>query len=422
MHTSLFKFHLGALLFMAPGGALLAQPAPSPELTAPVTFETALRLALEADPFLQKLEIEDAVIDGQVDQASRRPNPVFAAEMENVLGTGAFEGFDRLEITLGLSQVFETGHKRAHRTALAESERGLLKWDRDRRRADIAGAVRGAFVEALLAHQACLLREEQLHLAEENLAEVNRQVEAARASEVDHTRARLEVKRQQFALDHSERQRQAMRDRLASWWGLIPAPAFEISGILRIEDPPALSSLLAQIPDTASLGRFAAEEAQRKAQLALEQSAAKPDFALFGGMRYVRDAGGDAAFVLGIELPWTLFDRNEGNIRSARAKLEALRFEEAATRRALEQQLMRAHRVLLNAFEEAKALEGDLRPAAEQTLAETQKGYERGQFTMLAVLESRRALFEIRQSHLDALERYASALVAIEALTRPSTL
>jgi outer membrane protein TolC len=74
------------------------------------------------------------------------------------------------------------------------------------------------------------------------------------------------------------------------------------------------------------------------------------------------------------------------------------------------------------AHEEAKSVERDLLPAAEQTLAETEEGYERGRFMLLSVLESRSTLFAIREIYLDALSRYASARAQIEALTRPSTI
>ena len=89
---------------------------------------------------------------------------------------------------------------------------------------------------------------------------------------------------------------------------------------------------------------------------------------------------------------------------------------------ALRQSVAEAHRELMNAAAEYNSLEHDLRPIAEQTLAETETGYERGQFNLLAVLESRSALFEIRESRLAALSRYARSLARIETLIRPANL
>ena len=71
---------------------------------------------------------------------------------------------------------------------------------------------------------------------------------------------------------------------------------------------------------------------------------------------------------------------------------------------------------------EANAIESDLIVAAEQTLTDTEVGYQRGQFTLLAVLESRQTLFDVREAYLDAIIRYAEAKAEIEALTRPATI
>jgi outer membrane protein TolC len=77
---------------------------------------------------------------------------------------------------------------------------------------------------------------------------------------------------------------------------------------------------------------------------------------------------------------------------------------------------------LANAHADAIIVETELLPAAEQTLTDTEAGYQRGQFGQLAVLESRQTLFKIREAHLEALTRYAKAQSAISAITRQSTI
>jgi outer membrane protein TolC len=77
---------------------------------------------------------------------------------------------------------------------------------------------------------------------------------------------------------------------------------------------------------------------------------------------------------------------------------------------------------VLNARAETGGIQADLLPAAEATLRETEEGYQRGKFTQIAVLESRAALFQLREAYLEALRRYAAAQADIEALTRPPTL
>ncbi|MDP0499694.1 MAG: TolC family protein [Verrucomicrobiota bacterium JB022] len=387
---------------------------------APVTLQQALDLAVENDPALKRLEVLDEAAAGQVEQASLRPNPTIGAEVENFLGTGGgLSGVDGLEITLGVSQVLEMGGKRQRRTALAEHERALLGWDAEQRLTMLQGQVRQAFVEVLLAQRAVELRREQLALATESRDETSRLVEAARAPEVDRARAQLAVRQQQFALQQAEREAVTTREALSALWGLVPASDFTLAGEIAVENPPDLIGLVGQLADTPALARFRAEASTRQAALELEEARATPDIELTAGARYFNENSGDAAFLVGVQVPWPLFDRNQGNIRTARAQLRAVEHEQETVRRELLQALAAAHRSLVNAYEEVQALENELRPAAEQALADTQSGYERGQFTILSVLDSRQALFEVREAQLDALRRYAQALAQVEALTRP---
>ena len=127
-------------------------------------------------------------------------------------------------------------------------------------------------------------------------------------------------------------------------------------------------------------------------------------------------------FVAGIEIPWPLFDKNQGNIQTARAKLRSIGHYRATAHRALLVELSDQFSRLGNAYADAIAIQTELLPAAEQTLADTEEGYQRGQFRQLAVLESRQTLFKIRESQLEALARYAEAQSAINAITRQSTI
>lgn len=403
-------------------GAALAATLPPPDLARPVTLSNALRWAAERDPQLDVWRAEAEVFDGQIEQALTRPNPVVGAEVENVIGSGPFQGIDGMELTLSVSQVLERSEKRDHRAALARQHQSLTQWNRELRLAALETKVRAAFVDLLITQETISLRRDQLSLATANRDETAKLVEAARSPTVELTRAELAVRQQAFALAQEKRAADTARANLALQWGLVSAPEFEIEGNIQVDDVPDLETLLAALPRTAALGRFSAEASAREAGVALAEVEAKPDFEVFGGARYFNETDGDAALVVGIQIPWTLADRNRGNIRSAQAQLRAVEHRRAATQRALMQSVAEAHRELVNAAAEYDSLEHDLRPIAEQTLAETQTGYERGQFNLLAVLESRSALFEIRESRLAALSRYARSLARIEALIRPANL
>lgn len=403
-------------------GAALVASLPPPDLSRPVTLPDALRWAAERDPQLDVWWAEVEIADGQIEQALTRPNPVVGAEVENVIGSGPFRGIDGMELTLSVSQVLERSEKRDRRADLARRNQSLMEWNRELRLAELEAEVRAAFVELLIAQKTISLRRDQLGLAKAHRDETTKLVEAARSPTLELARAELAVRQQAFTLAQEERAADKARANLALRWGLVSVPEFEVVGDIQVDEVPDLETLLAALPGTAAIRRFSAEASTREAGLALAEVDAKPDFEIFGGARYFNEAGGDAALVVGIQIPWTLSDRNAGNIRSAQAELRAVEHRRAATQRALVQSVAEAHLELVNAAAEYDSLENDLRPIAERTLTETQTGYERGQFTLLAVLESRSALFEIRDSRLNALSRYARSLARIESLTRRSVM
>jgi cobalt-zinc-cadmium efflux system outer membrane protein len=387
----------------------------------PITYHQALRLAVERDPRLKLYDALAEAADGQIEQASLRPNPVVGAEFENLLESGALRGVQSIQATLGISQLIETADKREKHAELALRERDLIDWNREARLTELAGQVRGAFVEVLIAQKERALRQELHTLAENSEAETKRLVEAARSPKVELTRAQLAIRQQQFFVERARQSVNTAKTALASLWGLERAPEFEIAGVLKIESRvPPIEELIALIPETTPLARFEAETGLRDAALKLEESKAKPDFEIFAGARYMNEDNGNSGFLAGIEIPWPRFDKNQGNIRTARAMRFAIEHERDAAFRELLIALASAHSQLQTAHAETIALTSDLLPAAEQALSDTEEGYRRGQFTLLDVLDTRRTLFNIREAYLDALSRYARAQAAIETLSRPA--
>lgn len=388
-----------------------------------ISLKEALAWAIAADPRLQVYAARQEAAEGQIEQAGLVPNPTVALEVENFLGTGPLRGVDGAEITIGISQLIETAGKRQKRTALARAERNVLEWERESILSELEAAVRAAFIDVLLAQQRLDLRKEQHKLAARSAVETARLVEAALSPQVDLTRAQLAVRQQQFAVQGAQRELEAARVHLASLWGDAEPMDFKVIGEIRPEpNLPEFPDLVARLDQTATMSRFLAEEKTRTTALELEQAQGKPDLEVFGAARYFKENGGDAGFVVGVEIPWPVFDKNQGNIRTARAHLRSLEHERAATRRALLVSLKTAYQEMLSAHAEVESIEADLIPAAEATLSETEAGYERGQFTQLAVLESRSTFFEIREAYLEALSRYVTSQSEIATLTRPATI
>jgi cobalt-zinc-cadmium efflux system outer membrane protein len=389
----------------------------------PITFEQAYQIALEHSPQAKLLNAQLEVAEGQVEQAKLKPNPTLGVEIENILGTGTYKGLDTTEVTVGISQLVERGKKRKRRAELAIRSKELFKWDYEEALASLRYEVRQAFSQVLIAQQNVELQHELFELAQESEVEVERRANAARASAIELSQAKLATQQQAFQLHRSERELFEAQTSLTSLWNEPDLVNFKLIGQLELETSlPNFSEMRDLINDTPSLARFEAELAAQEAVINLERARAKADYEIFAGTRYIREKGGDNAFVLGIDMPLRIRDRNQGNIRSAIAGLSVVESRRQLAHRKALTSLSVTYLDLSNTLEELRSLQDELLPFAKAALDETQSGYEQGAITLLNVLEARKALFEIRTAMLDATQQYLTAQAQIERLTRPSSL
>jgi cobalt-zinc-cadmium efflux system outer membrane protein len=386
-----------------------------------VAFEQAYQLAVERSPRARLLEAQIKAAEGQVDQANLRPNPTVGAELENILGTGGVKGIDGAELTLGISQLLEKREKRQSRAALASEGMELYRWDYQEALASLRYQVQQAFSQALVAQENVALQKELLELAQESEVEVERRASAAKASAIELSQARLAVQRQSFEISRAERSLTEAKTRLAALWNESDLTSFQLAGSLQIESSlPPLSELQRLLAATPRLARFQSERQVQEAAVALERAEAKGDIEVFGGVKYLRGGSDDAAFVVGVDIPWLLRNRNQGNIRSAMAGLRVVESQRQLALREANANLTVNYREMTSALDEWKSLSEILLPAATATVEETQSGYRQGLITLLNVIEARRTLFEIRSEMLEATQRYLSAQIEIENLTTPS--
>ncbi|EDY85063.1 outer membrane efflux protein [Verrucomicrobiia bacterium DG1235] len=383
-----------------------------------LSFDQALELAIERSPRAQLLEAQLEAVEGQIDQAKLKPNPTIGAELENVLGTGELQGVDSAELTVGISQLFERREKREKRAELAEAGKQLHRWDYEEALTELRSEVRHAFSNALIAQQNVELQKELLAVAEASQAEVRRRSEAAKASAIELSQANLATSRQGFEISRAQRELAEAKIELAALLNETDPGNFKLEGSLELEERlPSLDELASLLDKSPALARYAAERQAQEAAIEVELAEAKGDLELFGGVKYLRGGSDEAAFVVGIDIPWQIRNRNQGNIRSARAGLLAVEAERRLARRDALAALSIAYGRLRNAFDEWHGLDSQLLPSAESTLESTQNGYQQGIVTLLSVLDARTALFEIRAEMLEATRAYIEAEAEIARLT-----
>lgn len=391
-------------------------PPPFVEPRGELTLRSALVAALLNNPTLAAFSWEVRAREARALQAGVLPNPQASLEMEEFGGSGNRTEFDETETTLSYNQLLDLGGKRAKRQRVATLERDLAVWDYEARRLDVFTAVVKAFVVTLAARERVALAEEQVQLAEEALRTVGRQVKAGAVSPVEETRARVALASSQVELALRQRKQIATRLQLAATWGSTVVTFSTVEGDLEpVIPPPAADDLLPHLIHNPDIARWRMEKEQRLAAFELEQARQIPNVEVGAGVRYF-NTDDTAALIFETRMPLMLFDRNQGGIQEAYARLAKADAQQRAAEIQSRAALAATHQSLFSAFEQVSTLRDTILPQAHSAFEEVNQAYRRGLFRYLDVLDARRTLFKLREQYVEALASYHTAAADVERL------
>jgi len=390
------------------------------EPTGVVTLKQALELALEHNPELKAFSWDIRAADASRLQAGLRPNPSLDVTIEELGGAGDRSGFDGAENTIAIAQPIETGQKRARRTTLASLEKELAEWDYKAKRLDVTREVTAAFAAVLASQERLALTEELVRIAERAHSTVTQRVEAGRDSPIEQTKSGVALAIARIEPQRARRTLESARKRLAAAWGTRAARfdtvAGELGEISPVPSSDELSRLVSQNPDVA---RWEAEKKRCRAALELEKARAVSDVTLIGGLRWFNETD-DSAAVLGLSIPLSVSDRNQGGILRATYLLAKTQESGKAAEIQVLVSLEEAAQRLAGTYVEATALKNDVLPGAQSGFDAVSEGYRDGKFDYLQVLDAQRTLFEARGRYIESLTAYHKAKADAERLVGQS--
>ena len=411
---------LAALLtwpFSSPAAEKRKSAPDTERVSSNLTLADALARTLRQSPELAVFSWEFRAAEARIIQAKLKPNPELSLLLENPTGSGAFKNGDQMQNTLQLSQLIELGGKLPARLAVAEAERALANAEFQVRRVEVLKTTTLAFVDVLAAQRRGVLAEDLVKVADDAVQFTTQRVNVGKSSAVESTRANVAAASARIEVTQARRELLAAKARLAAQWGARQADFDTVSGDLdRRKEKPAMETLRARLLGNPLLTRWTAEREKRRATLAKEQAASKPDITITGGPRAFGKAD-DVSFVAGFSIPLPLRNRNEGNIAEARANLAKVDDERRAAEAKAFAELNAAYQRLMGASEELTTLEESVIPGAVDAEKQLNEGYGLGRFTQFEVLDARKTLAAARGQKLKALAEYHKALAEIEALT-----
>ncbi|MGY2327841.1 TolC family protein [Pseudomonas sp. SDT2931_S440] len=374
-----------------------------------LTLESALQTAFANNPDMAAAQWEIDIAQGGRQQAGLIPNPVASWDAEDTRRNSR-------TTTVKLSQTLELGGKRGARIDVATRAQEAAALTLEQRRNGLRAEVIDGYYGALRAQERLDLAQRSLALAERGLVVANGRVTAGKTSPVEATRAqvqlseiRLEFNRAQMGLTDAYR-------RLAASTG---AASTDFQAVAtQAQAAPALPSpaqLLGRLEQTAELRLAELQIVQGEAALGLEKAQRIPDLDVSIGSQYDASVR-ERVNVVGVSMPITLFNRNQGNVLAASRRADQARDLRNAAELRLRTETRQALDLWQTANTEVRSFNQQILPAAQSAVDSATRGFEMGKFNFLDVLDAQRTLIAARTQYLAATAQATEAWVRIERI------
>lgn len=382
-----------------------------------MSIDEAIVRVMDASPRLQSVVTGTDVAKGEELQASFLPNPELSLEAEDFAGNDEFGGTNSAEYTLSLNQKIELGGKRDARKKVAQTSFAVAQEDVSIERLNIIRDVHEAYLKILAETESVDLAVEQQQLAEDVLNSVNKRVNAAAESEIQKSKAEVTLANTLILKEQTSRQLQIARHSLAKLWGAVTFNEnLDKSYLFKLEEPQSYEYYVEKLSNLPDMQRLALESERKDSLFNLAKTERSADPTVSVGVRRFEE-GSDNAFLVGLSIPLQVFNRNQGNIAKAQAKIAQTQSDSRQFELNLKQSLFENWQNWKTAYSEASHLKTKLLPAADKSFHLAQSAYERGRFTFLEVLDAQRTLINARDQYLNTLRRYHNAQINVKRLT-----
>ena len=379
----------------------------------------AVEIALSNNPALQAASARTRGALGLERQAGLRPNPSFTFETENIRfwGSPEIDASQELDVFAYMSQPLEWRGKKARRVEVAAQDVKISEIESKGLQWRIRQGVRQAFLRALLAQKQLEIMQENGRYFDQVVEYHRARVEQGAMPEADLIRSQLERERLTVAEQAAAADAERGRIMLVKAMGVAgyrtdfrltdAPPALESTGPLNLQA--MMERARANSPEV-TLAEAEIERA--KAQLALQLSQAKPDWAVTFG--YKRTMGYNT-LLGGLLVPLPLFNRNQGNILQGGAEVESFQSTKQVAVAAVESSVLSALAAVRRRHATIQDLQKGMIERAEQFWRISLAAYQEGGADLLRLLDAQRVRNEVQLLFTTTEMEYRISMAELES-------
>lgn len=390
-------------------------PLPKTEGKPPLSLADFEAIAFRNNPTLAAASARVNVARGRQVQAGLYPNPTVgyhAMQIGNLDTAGQQGAF--------ISQRLITGGKLQLDREIAGREIDEAHANFHGQEQRVLSDVRLRFYEAQVAQRRVQLTEELAQIGDELVKATEKLVEGRQATENDSLQAEIKSDESSILFDN------ARNEHVEAWRRLVAVIGFpnmqmaplagQIDDDLPIYDwDSCYAMVLGNHPD---MNAARSRVARARIVVSRAQKEPIPNVDISVSVRHDNITTDDVVNVqAGIPIP--VFNRNQGNIRSARAEWVAACNDAKRIELLLHDRLATAYRRFANARQQVQRYKTRMVPRARRSLDLVSAGYEQGQVEFLTVLTAQQTYLGVSLSYLDSLRelRAAASLIDSQLMT-----
>ena len=384
-----------------------------------ITLEELQQMALQNNPTFAQSAANIQAAEGRKKQSGLYPNPTAGYQGEQIRG-GSFHGGEE---GFFVQQDIVMGGKLGLNRKIFDQELKQAETEGEEQKLRVVTNVRMSYIQALAAQQTLELRQNLSKLADDAVETSHQLANVGQADAPDVLASEVEAEQAQLAVTMAEQNQQRVWRALAAVVGNPRLPLMKLDGKLEDTPPVNAGELVEKIVDESPAVRIA-ELGVKRAEVALARAKREPipDLQLRGGMQQngelLAGPGGRAvglqAFAsAGVRIP--IFDRNQGNIATAKADAERAKREVERVKLLLRE---RAASVVQNYTFSQTAVDrykNQMIPRAQKAYEMYTKKYQEMAAAYPQVLISQRTLMQLEVSYITALEGFATSSLSLQS-------